>query len=175
VSLATVKLVAGTKAHLLVAALQHTLTTPEASDTPVSEQAWWQQMLAERDAATVLRQFASISRSALERQADLFEVLWQAAASEPELARLDQQGSQARWQTLQQVAQVLADRQALRTGLEVETATDIIWALAAPQMYRLLVARRGWPTERWEKWLADALTVQLLAARPGNWQRKTSR
>ena len=42
-------------------------------------------------------------------------------------------------------------------------AADIIHALLSPELYRLLVADRGWTIERFERWLCDLLTAQLLA------------
>ena len=58
--------------------------------------------------------------------------------------------------------EALAERGALRPGLDLDTATDIIWALASPQLYRLLTVDRKWSTERWGAWLSESLTIQLL-------------
>jgi hypothetical protein len=41
-------------------------------------------------------------------------------------------------------------------------AADVIHALASPELYRLLVVDRAWPPDRYERWLADALSSQLL-------------
>ena len=164
VSLATVKLVGGTKAQLLVAAIQDVIRRGEPA-LPLVEQLWWREMLAERDPESLLRRFASAIRAALDRQAALFAVVWQAAASEPEIAAIERRASQGRWQDVRQVALALADRGALRAGLGVDAAADIIWAEASPQVYRLLVAGRGWSPERWEEWLLDSLRAQLLAPR----------
>lgn len=161
VSLATVKLVGGTKAQLLVAAIQ-TLMRPDGASVPLEDQAFWREMLSIPDPRMRLREFAAIARSALGTQASLFEVIWQAAPSEPELASLEERASLARWNNMRQFAQLLAEEGALRSELDPDSAADILWALAAPQMYRLLVARRGWTAERWEAWLAESLSLQLL-------------
>ena len=165
VSLATVKLVGGTKAQLLIAAIRAVIRREDPT-VELVEQGWWREMLAEGDSDGLLRRFASRIRSALERQADLFEVVWQAAASEPEIGALEQRASLSRWEDVRQVGQGLADLGVLRPGLDVDGAADVIWALASPQVYRLLVARRGWTPERWEAWLLDSLRGQLLAG-PG--------
>jgi hypothetical protein len=34
----------------------------------------------------------------------------------------------------------------------------------SPEVYRLLVGDRGWPAERYERWLAATLVHQLLGA-----------
>jgi AcrR family transcriptional regulator len=164
VSLATVKLVAATKAQLLLAATQ-ALVRGDESAVPLVEQPWWQQLLAEPDPDRLLRQFATATRSALERQADLLEVIRQAASSEPDIAELEQRASLGRWHDLRQLAQALADRDALRSDLDVDAAADIIWALASPQLYRPLVAGRRWSADRWEALLHDILRTQLLVPR----------
>lgn len=164
VSLATVKLVAGTKAQLLVAAIQALMRRDEPA-IPHAEQPLWQQMLLDRDPEGLLRQFAGVCRSGLEHQADLFDVVYQAAPSEPELAALEEQASLGRWHNVRQVAQALAELGALRSDLDVDAAADTIWAIASPQVYRLLIGRRGWSAERWEHWLADTLRRQLLELR----------
>jgi len=45
---------------------------------------------------------------------------------------------------------------------DVTTATDILWALNHPDLYRLLVRQRRWPPDRYERWLAAVLREQLL-------------
>jgi hypothetical protein len=44
-----------------------------------------------------------------------------------------------------------------------ETAPDTIYALAAPDIYLLLVDDRGWTPDRYESWLAAQLIRGLLA------------
>ena len=63
---------------------------------------------------------------------------------------------------LQAVAASLATKQALAPGLTVDQATDLLWALGAAEMYRLLVSERGWLPEQYEAWLAPALIHSLL-------------
>jgi AcrR family transcriptional regulator len=161
VSLATVKLVAGTKAQLLVATVQGVMRRDNPS-LPLVEQPWWREMLGLRDPVRMLREFASIVCSGLERQAELFEVVWQAASSEPELAELDGRASLGRRDDVRQVADALSELGELRADLNVDAAADTIWALASPQMFRLLVGRRGWSAQRWQEWLVESLAVQLL-------------
>jgi len=161
VSVATVKLVGGTKPKLLVATIQAEVRRDDDS-VPLAEQQWWRELLAEPDSHRMLKKFAAAVASTVERQSELFAVVWQAAAGEPEIASLDQRARQGRWNDLRVVAQALAERGALRPGLDLDTATDIIWALASPQLYRLLTVDRKWSTERWGAWLSESLTIQLL-------------
>jgi AcrR family transcriptional regulator len=161
VSLATVKLIAGTKAQLLVAVVQSAIPGDQPG-LPVVERDWWRQMLAQPAGEEVLRHFATRIGAALEQQAALFEVVYAAAASEPELADLDRRASLGRWDDLRQVAERLRELGAVRETYAVNAATDVIWALASPQVFRLLVSRREWSLEHWQAWLLDSLRLQLL-------------
>ncbi len=59
-------------------------------------------------------------------------------------------------------AQQLAGLGALRPGLTVDRARDIIWAVNSVQTWDLLVRRRGWSTQEYAGWLGDALADVLL-------------
>lgn len=165
VSVATVKLVEPTKARLLVAAVQSVVRSDDAS-APLVEQRWWAELLAERDAAILLRRLADRIAAALEAQVDLLEAVWQAASSEPELARLEERASLGRWEDMRTIVDALAGLGALRPGLDRDMATDVLWASASPQEFALLVRRRGWTAARWADWLADALVRLFVAAPP---------
>ena len=39
---------------------------------------------------------------------------------------------------------------------------DTIWTLNSPLLHGLLVTERGWPVERYEDWIARALTALVL-------------
>ncbi len=59
-------------------------------------------------------------------------------------------------------AQLLADRGALRPGLSAEHARDLLWTLASHATYDQLVTQRGWSSQQYQTWLADALSQILL-------------
>jgi hypothetical protein len=56
----------------------------------------------------------------------------------------------------------LAGAKALRRGLDVARATDILWMLNHPDVYLLLVRGRGWTLEEYEQWFGDTACAQLL-------------
>ena len=47
--------------------------------------------------------------------------------------------------------------------LDLDAATESVWALASPELHQLLTRTRGWTRERYCAWLADSLTALLLA------------
>jgi hypothetical protein len=57
---------------------------------------------------------------------------------------------------------MLAERGGLRPGVSVEQARDLVWTLCSLAVHDLLVVSRGWTSERYQEWLAAALTRELL-------------
>ena len=60
------------------------------------------------------------------------------------------------------VVETLHAAKALRPGLGVGRATDVLWTLNHPDVWRLLVAERGWTPQQYERWFAEASCAQLL-------------
>jgi hypothetical protein len=61
---------------------------------------------------------------------------------------------------------------ALRPGLDVGRATDILWTLNHPDVWLLLVDQRGWTPAEWEQWFGDTSCSQLLAPRTARKRRR---
>jgi hypothetical protein len=51
---------------------------------------------------------------------------------------------------------------ALRPGLSVGRAADILWFYTGPWAYRGLVTDRGWSLDEYEAWIAGTLCTQLM-------------
>lgn len=54
----------------------------------------------------------------------------------------------------------------LAEDVSVRTANDILWAFSNEELYRELVAERGWSHDHYERWLALTLRAQLLGEHP---------
>ena len=165
VSLATVKLVAPTKSALLLE-VARARARGDTDAQALSFRSWWRDMLSEQDPAELVRRWVSLTRSAHERQAALFEVVWQAAPAEPEIADLERRGSAGRRETYRSVIEAVAALGGLRGDLDIDAAVDIAWVLNSPLVYRLF-ARCGWSPDQWESWLAETLVNQLLTPSRG--------
>ena len=61
------------------------------------------------------------------------------------------------------IAETLHKKKALRRGLDVARATDILWTLNHPDVWHLLVTARGWTPEQFERWFADTVFVAAPA------------
>ncbi len=120
-------------------------------------------LLADRDPRHQLSGFAAVTRGIMSRTEPVHRILVSAAGSDPDAAALLEEQMRQRQQGQAVIARSLARAGALRPNLRERDAADIIHALMSPDVYRLLVADRGWTPERYEQWLKDILIDQLLA------------
>ena len=150
-----------TKQAILWAAIELT-ARGDAGELPLAERHWWRDMERERDPRKKLAMFARIHREICDREAAVFTVLETAAAVDPELTPVMTQKERARYSDQSRVARSLKRHGALRPGLPVRKASDIIWALATERSYLALVRDRGWRAEAYEDWLTEQLAAALL-------------
>jgi AcrR family transcriptional regulator len=85
-----------------------------------------------------------------------------AAASDPELAALLDEISTARLERMTVNARALTAAGHLRPGITVTRAADILWTYSSPELYELLVLRRGWSPEQYGRFAAQAMIAALL-------------
>jgi hypothetical protein len=94
------------------------------------------------------------------------EVIRDAASLEPETAGLWGRIQTEFHENQRAIVRSLLDKDALAPGLDVDSATDILWALNHPSLYWLLTHDRGWSPQRYEQWLAELFIAQLLPRTP---------
>ena len=158
---ATVYRLFSSKLGILTALLDVSITGDDEA-VPVQDRPQAVALFAEPDPGKMLAGFARISVAINTRGEHVYRVLVSAAASDPEAAALLAEYQRQRDQGQGQIARALARAGSLRPGLRERDAADIIHALMSPDVYRLLVTERGWPPERYERWLAATLGDQLL-------------
>ena len=145
-------------------ALWNLLLRGDQDDVPVAMRAWYREVLDEADPERRLRLNARNARAVKERAGPVMAVIRSAAAMDPDIGELWARiGSEFHDNQRAVVAGVHAAG-ALRAGLDVPRATDILWTLNHPDVWQLLVRERGWPPEQWERWFADAACEQLLGS-----------
>ena len=118
--------------------------------------------LESADPGSMLDGFAGLLRGVLERSAALQNVLLSSAGVDPEAAEMLEITRQQRHQGQSRIVEALARRKALRAGLTRSEASDIVYTLMSPEVYRILTVERGWNGTRYERWLAGSLRGQLL-------------
>ncbi len=155
VSVPTLYVVFGSKAAILSA-----LVKSAGADEDIRALA--RAAFAEPDSQRQLRLAARVMRSIQERESDILDLLWQAGGGDPDLAEAWRQSHRQQLGRLGELIAVLAQKDALKPGLSVETATETLWALGSPEIYRLLVRERGWTPQRFEDWLGETTATLLL-------------
>jgi AcrR family transcriptional regulator len=161
VALKTVQAIFGTKAKLLSALWDVTVMGDDAA-IPVAEREWFREMMEEPDARRQLDLHVRNAGQIKRRVGALMEVIRRASQGDSELGELWQVMQDRFLENQRMVAESLAAKGALRGGLDVAAAAEMIWTLNHPSVYYLLVYERGWSEERYERWLADVLIQQLL-------------
>jgi AcrR family transcriptional regulator len=159
----TVYLAFETKSGIL-RALWHLRLRGDQDDVPVGDRGWYRAVVAERDPDRKLRLLTAQSRAVKERAAALMEVIRRGADADPDVAQL--------WDRIQTdfhgIQRGIVETLPLRRGLTVDEATDILWTLNNPDTWQLLVGRRGWTPEQWERWFGEAVRAQLLRGAPAH-------
>jgi AcrR family transcriptional regulator len=130
---------------------------------PVQERPQVAALFSESDPEKVVAGFAAITAAINVRSSDIYRILSNAAGSEPAAAALLADYRHQRDDGQGRIARSLARAGALRPGLRERDAADLIHALMSPELYGLLVIDRGWPPQRYEQWLAEVLSDQLIA------------
>ena len=163
VSRATVFTAVGGKAVLLKTAFDVAIV---GDDEPVSlpERASSRSIRAEPDPRRYLARYARLLSETGARVAPIAEAVRGAAGADADARRVwETHLAQRRQGCANIVADLLQKRARLRPGLDATSAADVLWVLNDSSLYHELVFRRGWTSKRFERWLADALQLNLLA------------
>jgi AcrR family transcriptional regulator len=161
VALKTVYVAFATKSGLL-RALWDLRLKGDQDEAAVADRPWYREVVEEPDPERQLRANARNARMVKERIGGILKILRSAAPVDPDAAAL--------WRLIQTdfhdnqrvIVESVAAKGALRAGLEIDRATDILWALNHPDVWLLLVGERGWAPGQWERWFADTTRDQLL-------------
>lgn len=120
------------------------------------------QAMSTSDPESCLRFAALIARQIHDAQSATFDLLRGAGVVAPELAKLEQQRENLRYERQEMMIISLREAASLRPGLDHRTARDILWMLTGRDVYRMLVRERGWSGQKYQHWVADALVQSLL-------------
>jgi len=161
VALKTVYVVFETKGGVL-RALWHLLLRGDDVDAPVGERTWYREVLDEPDPTRQLQLNARNSRVVKGRAGRLLGVIREAAPTEPDIEELWERIQRDFYDNQRLIVESLAAKHALRSDLDVERATDILWTLNHPDLWQLLALQRGWTPAEYERWFADTACAQLL-------------
>ena len=148
--------------------LWHLLLRGDDADVPVMDRAWYREVLDEPDPARQVQLNARNSRVVKQRIAGVLEVIRHAAPLDPDSDALWRRIESDFYDNQRAVVESLDAKGALRDDLDAARATDILWTLNHPDVWQLLVVRRGWTAEQYEQWFAAAARDQLLVRASGS-------
>jgi len=118
----------------------------------------------EPDPRRILMAWGAFSTELHPQISPVFLLAREAAASDPEIAATVDEIDAARLKRMTVNARGLSKAGHLRPDISVEQAADICWAYSSPELYELLVVRRGWPPERYGNFIGQGLIAALLPA-----------
>jgi len=121
---------------------------------------------SEPDPRKILAAWGAFSTELHPRVMPVYQLARDAAVGDPEVAALVDDVDAARLERMMVNARGLASAGHLRPGVTVDHAADLLWTYSSPEVYDLLVLRRGWTAERYGQFIAQALAGALLPA-PG--------
>jgi len=148
----------GSKAALLLACVDRALAGDD-EDMPLTDRAEFTEALARPTAAAIIEAFVRALAHVAVRASGLLVAFEDAAAADATTAELWAAAEQDRRADCGRLVRAVADHGPLRTGWDVDTATDAVWLAATPRAAHTALATLGWSLDR----LADAVTSQLCA------------
>jgi AcrR family transcriptional regulator len=150
------------KKKILVSLMNVSPTTGVEDHTPMPERANVQAVSQEHDQRRQLEMFAQVVGNNLDQVAEVFEIMVDAARTEPDLDRIIQKLNRQRLEHMNFAVRQFAVNGPFREEVDEEYATDIIWTLTSGEVFLLLTRDRGWSKEKYAEWLAETLARVLL-------------
>ncbi len=116
----------------------------------------------ESDPRTIIEAWGRLTAEVMPRVAPILLLIHAAAATDPEVAVFAEEIDADRYDRMTLNARRLHGGGHLRDGMTVALAADVLWTYSAPELFELLVLRRGWSRQRYGGFVADALVNALL-------------
>ena len=155
----------GNKATLLKEALD---VAAVGDDQPVAllDRPWLEELTVEPDPVRVIELWTEWGREILERVAPLLAVVRGTVGTDPDLAAQWDLNESQRRTAFRALADLLADRKALRPGLSVGDAADLAFLIQSVENYIVATRTLGWTPERWQRSTSALLAWSLLGETP---------
>ena len=113
------------------------------------------------DPREIIRNWGELTTEVAPEAAPILLLIRSAAATDPDMAQLLAQTDHQRLQRMRRNARALDGH--LKPGLTQARAAEIMWLYSSPDLYDLLVVRRGWTIHSYGQFVTDSLTSALLA------------
>jgi AcrR family transcriptional regulator len=121
-----------------------------------------QMQAAERDPRAVIYNWSRLAAEVAPWTAPIVLLIRSAAGTDPAMADLLTEVDDQRLRRMEANARTLHDRGDLREGMTLDHARDVLWTMSSPELYELLVLRRGWSLDRFAAFQAEQMIAALL-------------
>jgi AcrR family transcriptional regulator len=160
----TVYRIFGTKAGLFRGVVEALLAGGASrAERPVEDRSAIRALIDEPDPVRQVAMYAATQPGIHRRAGPILRALRDAKAGDPELAQLWAEMEAWRYEGQGRFVEMLAGRGVLRADRPVDEAKDVLWTLCSLAVYDQLVNERAWHEDRYEAWLTEVLTRELLA------------
>ncbi len=116
----------------------------------------------ESDPQEIIQAWGALSAEVAPRVSPILLLIRDAAATNSEGRSLLEEMDADRLRRMTTNARRLRDAGHLRAGVTLAHASDVLWSFSSPELYELLVLRRGWTPKRYGRFIADAMIQALL-------------
>ncbi len=139
------------------------LLAGDPDPVPLAARPAFRALASETDPHRVVERYAAISRDLIARVGPLAAALLAAGHSgDGDVAALADTIGRERFAGATAFSNHLAELGALAPAVSEQEARDMVWTLISPEVYRMLVAERGWSDANYERWLSKSLQAALL-------------
>jgi AcrR family transcriptional regulator len=138
----------------------HDRTVLGVDELPPPRQPWHAKMTAAPDLSEAIHHLVTGVEVILARVAPMLPAFQ--AVSEDPAGAVWRRGEQLRLDGYRDLVAELSTKAPLRRGLSRSQATDLLFVLLSPDLYRALVLERGWPASRWRAWLERSILHDIF-------------
>lgn len=121
----------------------------------------------EADPRRIINAWGAFTAELAPRASPILLLIRDAAATDPEVRMLQDELDADRLRRMTDNARRLRAGGHLRPGISFAYAADILWTYSSPELYELLVLRRGWSPKRYGRFVAEAMAAALLEPTTG--------
>jgi len=132
-----------------------------AASTPVRQRPWYQEAQTSDDPARILELLVTGGGDIIGRLGPISRAIEEAAGAEPSVAEFLKTLIQSRREGMRLLLKRVAKVGRLRAGMDVDKATDIVFVLDSPEVFRRFAAC-DWSLDEWKRWTLFALQRLIL-------------
>lgn len=130
-------------------------------EDPVSPYQRSEALRTQPDPYEIVRGWSQLSKEVAPRVSPILLLVRDAAGFEPDLRDLLTELDEARHQRMSENADFLLEGGHLRKEMTTRACADLMWSVTSPEMYELLVVRRGWSLDQYSNHLFHILSSLL--------------